>query len=491
MTSSIKGYRLDVAIPAGATLVSAAVSTNPILNPCSSSAGTLTCRPRQLAPLEEGTLTFVLDAPATGPLELRLTIDGPGADVDPSDDAATDTNVIGPGSHDLAAILALDAPSDLPAAGERRSFTLGLSNQGPDSVEGASVKLTWPDLLGAATATTGPGVRGCTTKGKSLTCTFDRLAPGATIQLHVELPLVTAGIARLRATASASLGTDIDVTDDRALLDVAIAVPSADLGVAFAAQLGSPLLPGETTVLEVLPTNAGPSTGAAEVDVVIAPTLAVFDVVVTTLPGTSCSWSSGQATVHCTVPVLPEAHGAATGKITLHVMARSLGSTASTASIHAIAGPSVALPDPDPTDDQATSRDIAVVPDTADVWSATLALGPAGPSQPWIKATFEDRGPGTARNVVFEVSVTAGLRIVSASADVSAGPLPVCTTTVTLVRCTLTELAEQRLASVQLFTEPTGTVPSTETATARISTTSVDPVRNDRRTLAISVVPTP
>lgn len=479
----MSGVSVSVPLPAGVVAEWAEVSTNSLLNPCSWTTTLLICRPRTLQPGEAATMRFSVVAPASGSLSLTATIDARGPDIDPGDDQATDVDLIGTTQHDLVAVLTDVDPTNLPAQGDRRWMRARIENRGPDSADVSKAVLKLP--AGARLVQVDQPSH-CTMGTRLLTCGFGRLSPGASGEVNALVALDQQGPLKLRLTASAGSGTELVPTDDEASRTLAVAAPSVDLGLRFGARDADPLVVGEELTLDLYPRNLGPSDGGAVVEVTLPPALEHVSTTFGEMPAGTCDPVGADRVLRCTVPDVGERHDpyGYVGYLSVRLRALELATTSVSARISPpVGGPA----DPVPGNDAATTGTLTIVPVTADVrpWALTLTGGTA--RTPSFIATFEDRGPATAAGVTMTMTVSAGLRITGFETSWRGQQLPGCTMTERQVRCTKDELLERDPVLLSIRTEAVGTGASSETVTAHITTTTPDPVRNDRRTLTVSV----
>jgi uncharacterized repeat protein (TIGR01451 family) len=238
------------------------------------------------------------------------------------------------------AVTSIDS-ADPVVAGVSYSYTVRVANGGPDHAPGVTLRQSLPS--GATYGTPVASQGSCTRSSATLTCLLGRLDGGAVATVQVEVTPRTAGTFGSVATATVTGGgADPSPGDNRAAQSTVVTRPSADLGVAVAAD-ADPARLGDWVTYTATITNEGPdgTTGATFRQTL--PAGAAYGA-----PSASqgtCTRSS--TTLSCNLGPLAS-EGSATVSIAVKPSARG---TATTSATVAIAG--VGL-DVDPSDNRST-----------------------------------------------------------------------------------------------------------------------------------------
>jgi uncharacterized repeat protein (TIGR01451 family) len=203
------------AFPAGLTFVSASPG-------CANAAGVVTCTQATLASGTTANFTIVaaVAASASGSLTNVASVTSAEPDPDPSNNAASMTTpVIGipsPRAADLEVVKIADHGS--VATGQPITWTIAITNRGPDAATGA-VLIDQPSL--PVTFTRASSTQGTCTKVAPVRCTLGSIAPGATVTVTLTGSASTTGtlhnVARVSsdvadpqpANSTASATTDV------------------------------------------------------------------------------------------------------------------------------------------------------------------------------------------------------------------------------------------------------------------------------------------
>jgi large repetitive protein len=262
-----------------------------------------------------------------------------------------------PASADLA--IAKTGPAN-PDQGGPDSFTITVSNSGPDTATEVVVNDTLPSQF-SATGASGPGFS-CTVPGGSggtVVCTSPSLAPtgGAPPQITITGTLA-GGIAGQTIRNVATVGSNSDDPDSSSNTASfgQLVGPVADVAITKQALTGSgsdtsgnppDINPGGTFNFGLEVTNFGPSAASA---VQVTDTLPANVTLTAAVPGCSPGAGSG-GTITCTVATL--ASGSST-VITLPVMLSLSATPGSATNTATVANGSEA--DPDPSNNMATAQ---------------------------------------------------------------------------------------------------------------------------------------
>ena len=237
-------------------------------------------------------------------------------------------SVVVPGTADLAIEKTGLAN---PAEGGPDSYTITVSNNGPNNAEGVVVNDTLPGDF-TATHASGGGFT-CTVPGGpggTVVCTRVALATSEgpqVITIEGALATHTAADTIVNAVAVSSNTADPNLANNTATVSQLIA-PSADVGITKRAlasddetTLTGPVEPGGSFDYQLVVTNAGPSSAAS---VSVTDTLASGITLAETVPGCTPGVGSG-GTITCTIATLV-AGGTHTFNFNVHVAASAADS---------------------------------------------------------------------------------------------------------------------------------------------------------------------
>jgi uncharacterized repeat protein (TIGR01451 family) len=326
-------------IPAGETFASCAIQA-PAAGTCTQASGVVTAT--LTSEIDAGTsavvkITTTVTNTATGTLTHNATVDYTGmlGNVYPQVSATESTDVV---TADLALTIT-DSPDPVDA-GTSLTYTVDLTNNGPDSAPAATVTLPLPS---GATATSATGTGWSCTTGATVTCTRAAplpTGPAPTITVTVS---VTATGGTLAATATATTtAADPDASNSAATATTTV-TSTADLDLTKQ-HIGS-FTAGSTGSYLLTVHNAGPS--PANPPTTITDTLpSGMTYVAASGAGWACS-ASGQV-VTCTRSTPLPSGASSSVTITVDVAATTAASVTNTASV------SSASNDPDPSDNDAS-----------------------------------------------------------------------------------------------------------------------------------------
>ncbi|RLK62375.1 CARDB domain-containing protein [Actinokineospora cianjurensis] len=448
--STAAGATFTLPIPAGLTGVQV---TGPAGVTCDSTA---VCTLGDLAPGAEITIavTGTIAPTYTGPgLTFTGTLDSPSADPTPGNDSATATTAVTVAAN-LAVTSALDSTS--VTAGTTVKHTVTIRNNGPSTSGPVTVDL--PDLAGVTVTDvqyTAPGGVSCV--ARSVSCTIDPLAPGASAQIVV-VAAVAADFtgSSLTFTAAASSPSPDPSTADNSASATATVTASANVGVTAALD-PTALVAGSPVRVTATISNTGPST-ASGVTFTLPIPAGVQNVTVTAPTGVTCD-----NTVSCTAASL--APGATIDLVINGVVAPNASTNALT--FTATAGS--ATPDPDGS---GTVTLNAGVTSSADLSiNTTFAPGTLTAGENFTATTvIANGGPSTATGVSFTLPIPPGVDGVT----VTAPPGVTCDNSVS---CTIGDVAPGTTLTVVVTgrVTPTTTTPPTFTATVSSPTPGPDP----------------
>jgi uncharacterized repeat protein (TIGR01451 family) len=341
-----------------------------------------------------------------------------------------------------------DSP-DPVSPGSPLTYTLTVTNHGPNDATGVTVIDTLPAGVTLVSATPSQGT--CT----GLSCDLGNLANGAsaTVTVMVTVDVATpAGTITNTANVSAN-EDDPDAANNTASTSTQVAISSADLAITKS-DSPDPVTPGSNLTYTLTVTNNGPNDAPA---VTVTDTLPAGVTLVSATPsagtctGLSCDLGNlangASATINITVTVDP---------------AIACGTTlTNTASV----GSSVS--DPNAADNTASADTTVTCPADLSI-SKSDAPDPVMAGDPLTYVlTVANNGPGDASGVSVTDTLPAGVTLVSATPSQG---------TCTVVTCDLGSLANGASATVTVtVTVDAATPAGTLTNTATVSASETDP----------------
>ncbi len=389
------------------------------------------------------------------------------------------------------AVAKVDSP-DPVTAGTNLTYTITVTNSGPDPADTVSLS----DTLPAGTtfvSLASPGGWSCTTPavgaGGAVSCSLASFAVGSgvfTLTVNVA-PGVLAGTVLTNSATAASTTADGTPGNESGTATTTVAA-SADLSVTKGAT-PNPVLAGSLLTYTIAVGNAGPSGAASAVLADTLPAGTTFAQLVSP-GGWSCTTPAVGAggTVSCTNPLLAAgANDAFTLVVTVDPATAGGTVLSNTATV------SSATPDPTPGNDGATTTT------TVDAGSADVAILLTDAPDPVVAgstlvytATASNAGPGAAASTVVSLPLPAGTTFLSLVAPGSWS----CSTPAVgangTVSCSLAAFSPGTAGFVVSTTVaaavPGGTV---LTATATISTVTADPSPGDQSATATTDVLAP
>jgi uncharacterized repeat protein (TIGR01451 family) len=277
------------------------VSATPSVGSCSESSGTVTCGIGALASGASASVVIVVSTPDIAePLTVTNTasVTAIEADSNAANNSVTiDTTVVplGPAQADLALTKA-DNPDPVFSGGPTLTFTLDVTNNGPDGATGVTVTDTLPEGVTFDSATF--GTASCTETNGTVSCSIGAMAANSSTTITiVVVPDVVTGPTVITNTATVT-GVEEDPVpaNDTATTTSTVNAPSADLSAAVFSSPAEPMA-NEPVTYDVLIDNAGPSTSSGVVATVALPSLAEF--VSASIDQGSCA--ADASTLVCTI----------------------------------------------------------------------------------------------------------------------------------------------------------------------------------------------
>jgi len=381
---------------------------------------------------------------------------------------------ITPRQADLA--LAKSVSDATPDVGDTVTYTVALTNAGPDAAHDVVVEDILPAgvtyVAGSANATPGTA----TYAGGTLTWTVPTIAAGETGASITFRALITSAAPTTNTATIASSGTHDPVTTDNSA-SAGVDAPQTDLAVSKTVDTTAtpgPHLNGQPITYAITVTNTGAGAMPAE-DVVVRDALPAGATFVSATGGAcTTSTAAGVTTVACDVGTLA---AGATTTVRVTMIPRTTGATANTASVTSGTFDTVAANDTD-------TETVTVVP-AADLTLTKRISSPA--SAPYLNGsriqyalTVSNAGPDTARNVVISDTLPAGLTFAP-----SAG----CTVAGQVVTCAVGDIAAGATVTVNVNADVL-TDAASVTNSASVSSDTADPDGDRTDSVTTPITPT-
>ncbi len=317
---------------------------------------------------------------------------------------------------DLAIAKTLDtAPL---VAGLPATFTIDVTNEGPQTATGVTMTDAVPAGFSNVTAT--PSSGSCTV-GQTITCSLPDLAVGATASVAVTgtaSPGLDPGAALINTASVAGARTDPDLSNNTATA-AATVTTTADVSVEKTFSPASPVA-GQNLTYTVTARNSGPSDAR---DVRLTDPLDPSEVFVSATPQQgSCAFEGG---------VLDCSLGTLAPGVTVVTTIVARVAPGATAIVQNSAGITSSTSDPDPSDNvDSVGFEPTIIADLSVEKTASATEVSAGDSVDFTLAV-SNLGSADAANVVLDDTLPAGLVVTGVDAP-SGGD---CTFTVDAIRC--------------------------------------------------------
>jgi uncharacterized repeat protein (TIGR01451 family) len=351
-------------------------------------------------------------------------------------------------------------------AGQPLTYTVTVTNNGPDDAPGVTLTDTLPSGMAYGALSTSQG--SCSRVGTAVTCLLGGLANGATATLTLPMTPTLAATAATN-TASATVtggGVDPVLTNNRVAQATRVNAPSANLAVTALDDV-DPLFAGQLLTSTVTVTNNGPDG---------APGVTLFN----TLPGgmaygaiTPSQGSCTRVSTSATCLLGPLASGG-TATVTFPMTP----TVAATAATH---GASVTVTgggiDPILSDNRASQATRVNAPSSNLAMAIVDTADPAALGTPFTyEATVTNNGPDGAPGVTVVANLPTGATYGLVSATQGS-----CTRAATTVTCQLGPLANAASATVTMTVTPTSAGARSSTASASVTGGGLDPSLADNR----------
>jgi uncharacterized repeat protein (TIGR01451 family) len=188
------GVTVTDALPAGATFVSASASQGP----CSSTT-TVTCFLGSIASGAGATVDIVVKAAQEGILANTATVSGNVADPNGANNSATATTTVNPAA-DLS-LTVTDSP-DPAHVGQSLTYSITITNAGPQTATGVTVRDPLPKATGFGSASASQGT--CTRSKTTVICSLGNLGPGQSATVTIVVKPTQKGVITNTATVTMS-----------------------------------------------------------------------------------------------------------------------------------------------------------------------------------------------------------------------------------------------------------------------------------------------
>ncbi|WP_114970170.1 multicopper oxidase domain-containing protein [Rhodoferax ferrireducens] len=383
------------------------------------------------------------------------------------------------------------------------TYTIVVSNAGPDAVTGATVTDTMPAALSAMTWTcTGAACGGPSGSG-SINQTLGNLGAGANVTYVVTATVSAGATGHVVNTATVAAATDTNLANNSATDSDTIQAPAnADLGITIN-NGASPVVAGSPVQYTLVVSNAGPAAATgATVSNTMPTQVTAYSWACAATPGSSCPVSGGNGSIN--VPVNLQAGGSATFAVNATVSASATGNLVNTATVTAPAGVTdLASGNNSATDTDAigtpqanlgiTKTDGLTSVNAGGLLTYTIVVSNAGPSSV-TGALVSDTMPVALTGVTWTCSAAPGslCPAPTGSGTIANAPitLPNGGSVTFLVRATVSPAATGTLSNTATVTAPAGVtdlVPANNSATdtttlqaasADLSITNSDGVTN-------------
>ncbi len=407
---------------------------------------------------------------ASTTVTFRVTIDASGAGTTISNKSQLDYKALTIGqtyTYDTAAVvnpvgeradLAITkggAPNPV-SAGSNLTYTLNVTNNGPNPAQGATVSDVLPGNVTFVSATAPQGT--CTHASGTVSCALGTIPNGTTVPVTIVVKVDPAfdgsGLANV-ATVNATT-SDPNTANNSAATTTAT-VRSADLQITKTAAPASPV-PGSQVTYTLTATNNGPSDATSVVVADQLPTQLLAPTATTT--GGTCSVNGRD--VSCTLAGL-----GAGATVTITVKGTLNPALTTTTAIPNTATISSQTPDPSATNNSSTASITPVAP-SADlrVTKATNTSPVVAGSPVSYTVTVTNAGPSAAVGVQLTENPPAGLG--SVTVNPSQG-------TCALLVCTLGTIAPGSSATVAVTGVVAATASGNLTNSATVTSTTTDP----------------
>ncbi len=452
-------------LPAGVTPVSATSS----VGPACTNAATVVCPLGTLAPQAQATVTIVVTPQQTGPLANTVSVASPTPAPGGTNNQATANTMVRPVTANLVLTLT-DSPEPVKV-GSLLTYTLNVTNRGPDAASALTLTDTLPASVTPVSATSNSF--SCT-NGATVTCTLATLASDtnatATIVVRPQQTGPLTNSANVSAqTFDPAMGNNSDSTQTNVI------ALSANLAISIT-DAPDPVTAGHSLVYTINIVNNGPDTASA---------VEVRDVLPASVTPLSASTTVGSCVINNTVVcALGALQPAATATVTIIVAPQQAGLLANGATV---SSPTI---DPASANNSASTQTNVLSPPPPTPNPADVTLTKAASPEPvalggtlTYTLVVANNGPGPAANVRVVDTLPVEVQFVSASGVICSGTLA--------VTCTLGTLSSgaQRTITIVVTAKKAGTI--VNTAIAQSDSSDPNPQNNVASRLSTVGSPAP
>ncbi|MCB8985218.1 MAG: DUF11 domain-containing protein [Ardenticatenaceae bacterium] len=230
------------------------VSSTPGSPTCTAAGSEVTCTVAPLASGANTTVTIEVTVAAAATSALQNSAGVQSADTDP--DLSNNTAVIATAIKTADLAITKSAAPDPVTAGEQVTYTIDVTNQGPDDATNVVVADTLP--AGVSFVSAAPGSPTCTESSGVVTCSLGALANTATTQVSIVALVASSTTGSLQNTAVVSAAEyDDDEANNSASATTDVSL-EADLAITKSdGQVN--IVAGEMLTYTITVSNAGPS----------------------------------------------------------------------------------------------------------------------------------------------------------------------------------------------------------------------------------------
>jgi uncharacterized repeat protein (TIGR01451 family) len=469
--------------PANTTLVSVVTPagwTRTDLVPAGGT-GTITFTKASAANAETAQFTIVVNVnpatPGSTTITNTVTTSSNTPDGTQGNNSATDTtNVVA--QADLSVTKTNGTTTEIP--GTPTTYTIVVTNNGPNQVTGATVADTFPAALTGVTftsVTTGT-VSGNTASGSGNINDTVNMSNGATITYTVTGTINPAATGSLSNTVTVTVpaGVTDPVPANNSATDTDTLDPQGDLSITKTDGAATEI-PGSTVTYTIVVSNAGPSTATGATAADTFPGI-LSGVTFTSVAagGATGNTASGSGNINDTLTLPPGASVTYTATGTIDSAAT--GSLSNTATVTAPAG----FTDTNGANNSATDTDTLTPQADLSVTKSDAPDPVVAGSNITYTINFANNGPSDAQTVTVTDAVPAGTTFVSASVTTGTGwgtsaPAVGGTGNVVFSKATVVA-AETAVFSIVVNVTPSTTGIVTNSATAATATTDPNAANN-------------
>jgi uncharacterized repeat protein (TIGR01451 family) len=439
-------------LPANVTFV----SSTPGSPTCTQSGGVVTCN---LGTINNGANTIVTivvtpQAAAVGTINNTASASSAEQEPNPADNSATESTTVQPVA-DLA-LTKTDSPDPVPV-GQNLTYTLTVTNNGPNSATGVTLTDTLPAGVTFVSAT--PGAPTCTAAGGVVTCNLGTINSGANSVVTIVVTPQAAAVGTINNSASVSANEFDPNAVNNSATESTTVDPAADLALTKT-DSPDPVQVNGTLTYTLTVTNNGPNDATS---VTLTDTLPAGVTFVSATPGApTCTAAGGVVT--CNLGTIASG---ANSVVTIAVtpLAAAVPSITNTASATS------------PVFDPNAADNTNITQTTSVTAVADLALTKTDSPDPVLVGgtltytlTVTNNGPNSATGVTLTDSLPANVTFVSSNPAA-----PTCSQAAGVVTCNLGTIASGANSVVTISVTPQAAAVPSVTNSASVTAAEVDP----------------